>query len=94
MSETTMQSVVHVHFNGRSDDIPMDILFPVIPEELTRSIDQTSTGVIASGSNMARVLKEALANHYDRPINEFSDFTTEFHENGNFTVRPKAEFGV
>jgi hypothetical protein len=43
---------------------------------------------------MSRVLKDALANHYDRPVTEFSDFTTEFHENGNFTVRPKAEFGA
>jgi hypothetical protein len=94
MSDTTTQPVVHVHFDGRSDDIPLDILFPSMPIELTQGIENTSRGVVASSSNMSRVLKEALANHYDRAISEFSDFTTEFHENGNFTIRPKAEFGV
>jgi hypothetical protein len=94
MSDTTIQPVVHVHFDGRSDDVPLDILFPTLPTELTQGIESTSRGVVASGSNMSRVLKEALANHYDRPVGEFSDFTTEFHENGNFTVRPKATFGA
>lgn len=94
MSETTTQPVVHVHFDGRSDDIPVDILFPSMPTELTQGIESTPRGVVATGNNMSRVLKEALANHYDRPVTEFADFTTEFHENGNFTVRPKAVFGI
>jgi tryptophan synthase alpha subunit len=93
MNAVTNQTVVHVHFDGRSDDIPLDVLFPVTPPELSAEFERNASGVAAAGSAFVRTVKEGLANHYDRPVNEFADYIVDFTENQNITVRPKAEFG-
>jgi hypothetical protein len=93
MNAVTSQTVVHVLFDGRSEDIALDVLFPVIPEELTQEFEHNPTGVAAASATFVRVIKEGLANHFDRPVGEFSDYIVDFTENQNITVRPKAEFG-
>jgi hypothetical protein len=94
MSTITNQTVVHVLFDGRSDDIPLDVLFPTPPAELTQEFERNASGVAAAGTAFVRVMKEGLANHYDRPVNEFADYVVDFTENQNVTVRPKADFGL
>ena len=93
MNTISTQTMVHVHFDGRSDDIPLDVLFPTQPAELSAEFERNATGVAAAGTAFVRVIKEGLANHYDRPVDEFSDYIVDFTENQNITVRPKAEFG-
>jgi len=38
-------------------------------------------------------IKDALAHHFDVPINKFAAYVVERHDNGNLTVRPEAVFG-
>jgi hypothetical protein len=93
MNAVNNQTVVHVHFDGRSDDIPLDVLFPTPPAELSAEFERNASGVAAAGTAFVRVIKEGLASHYDRPVDEFADYIVDFTENQNITVRPKAEFG-
>jgi hypothetical protein len=94
MNAVTSQIVVHVHFDGRSDDIPLDVLFPATPTELTQEYEHNASGAAVVSAAFDRTIKEGLANHYDRPVDEFRDYIVDHSEaSGNITVRPKAEFG-
>lgn len=82
--------VVHVRYNGQSHDIPFNQLF---------SPDRFAALGIPEGSNPTAgglgtdTVRTALAQHFDKGLDEFSDYIVEPHENGNMTVRPKATFG-
>jgi len=83
--------MVHVKYEGRSDDIDFPVLFPAERlaglgiAEGTQPTPQTVT---------ERQVKLALAQHYDRGANEFDQFYVEINPNGNITVRPDATFGL
>lgn len=82
-------SVVHSLFDGRQEDIEADVLFPDGSPEIP-----TTTGVLSTGSALVPILKSALADHYDRPEDEFDNYEVVLEPNGNITFRPKAIFGL
>jgi hypothetical protein len=94
MNAVANQIMVHVRYDGRSDEIPLDVIFPTLPEEVTQELEHNTTGVAVVGANCDRVMKAGLANHYDRPEGEFNDYVIDRSEANNFTVRPKADFGA
>lgn len=82
-------AMVHSLFDGRSDDIETDVLFPEgIPTVAAEA------GVLETGSQLAGAVKEALADHYDRPASEFSSYEVVVEPDGDITVRPPAKFGM
>lgn len=82
-------AVVHSLFDGRADDIETDVLFPEGAPTVT-----AGAGVLDAGSQIASVIKEALADHYDRPVGEFSNYDVVVEPEGDITVRPPAKFGA
>lgn len=80
-------SVVHSQFDGRSDDITIEELFPEGAPETDAS------GILTRGSSFATTIKEALADHYDRQVSEFSNYEVVVEPDGDITVRPPAVFG-
>lgn len=82
--------MVHVKYEGRSDDIEFETLFPedrlagIGIAEGTEPTPQTVT---------QQQIRTALAQHYDRGVGEFDDMFIEVNPNGNITVRPEATFG-
>lgn len=81
-------ATVHSLFDGRSDDIELDVLFPEGPPTAV-----VGDGVLETGNYLATVVKEALADHYDRPLEEFSSYEVVVEPAGDITVRPPAKFG-
>ena len=80
-------ATVHSKFDGRSDDIGTEVLFPNgIPSIPT-------SGILVSSNLFAAQIKEALADHYDRPIEEFSNYEVVVEPSGDITFRPPAIFG-
>lgn len=81
-------SEVHVQFDGKSDDITMEDLFPNGNPEINGD-----SGVLSASNNLTVTIKEALADHYDRSASEFSNFEVVLEPGGDITVRPPAVFG-
>lgn len=94
MNAVAEQIMVHVRYDGRSDEIPLNVLFPTLPTEITEELEHNTTAVAVVGANCDRAIKEGLANHYDKPAGEFDDYVVDRSETNNFTVRPKADFGA
>jgi hypothetical protein len=82
-------AMVHSLFDGRADDIEIEVLFPDGVPAVT-----AGAGVLDTGSQLADTVKEALADHYDRPLSEFSSYEVVVEPEGDVTVRPPAKFGV
>lgn len=82
-------ATVHVQFDGRSDDIEAEELFPNGMPTI-----EDRTGVLAAGNAIVASVKEALSDHYDRPISEFSSYEVVVEPGGDVTVRPPAVFGI
>lgn len=82
-------TIIHSLFDGRQDEIDSDVLFS---EGLPETGDVS--GVVDAGNSFAVTIKEALADHYDRSTDEFSNYEVVLEPNGNITVRPKAVFGI
>jgi len=84
-------SEVHVIYDGRTDDVNLEVLIP--PED--RAALGIDDGIeLKAGDLTADQIKKALVNHYDKPAEEFEELVVEFHKTGNITVRPNAIFGV
>ncbi len=81
-------STVHIVYDGNTDDVDLDVLIPVE--------DRADLGIeeLEPGKLNADQIKKALANHYDKPLDEFNELIVEFHKNENITVRPNAVFGT
>ena len=84
-------SMVHIHYDGNTDDVELEVLIPV-EERAGLGIDE---GIELNSSDLTGdQIKRALANHYDKPVDEFAELIVEFHKNNkNITVRPNATFG-
>jgi hypothetical protein len=81
---------VHVVYNGRSEDLDFDTVFPPnrfanigIPEGTVPSVNTLTTEQV----------KTALAQHFDVGLGEFADHFVEMNPNGNITVRMNTTFG-
>ena len=84
-------SVVHIIYDGRTDDVDLEVLIP--PED--RAALGINDDVELKASDLtADQIKKALVNHYDKPAEEFEELIVEFHKTDNITVRPNAVFGV
>jgi DNA-binding Xre family transcriptional regulator len=73
-------TTVHIKFQGRSDDLEADDLFPGQNLETLANISRSD-------------LLEAVCNHLDIPPEELANYEVEFSSNGNATIHPQAEFG-
>jgi hypothetical protein len=81
---------VHVVYNGRTEDLGFDEVFP--QERLANIGIPEGTEPSVRTLNSEQV-KTALAQHYDVGRGEFQDHFVELNPNGNITVRPSTEFG-
>lgn len=82
--------MVYVKYEGRSEDIEFDVLFPQdrrVSLGVAEGVDPTPQTVTQQQIRMA------LAQHFDRGLTEFDDMYVEVNPNGNITVRPEATFG-
>ena len=82
---------VHIIYDGNTEDIGIEDLIPV-EDRAGLGIDDDTE--ILTTDLTADQIKRALANHYDKPIEEFEELIVEHHKNGNITVRPNATFGT
>lgn len=83
-------STVHVKYEGRSEDIDFEDLFPLDDYE-TIGIQ---AGVHPTPQNVTPAqFHTALSIYYDRPVSEFQEMHIDVSPNGNVTVRPQAVFG-
>jgi len=83
--------MVHVKYEGRSDDIEFGTLFRQDRlVSLGIPMDTTPTPQTVTQAQ----IRMALAQHYDRGMGEFDDMFVEVNPNGNITVRPEAVFGL
>jgi len=81
---------VHVVYNGRTDDLSMEDVFPSSRFSSIGIPEGTVPAVI--NLNVSQV-KNAVAQHYDVNLTEFEDHFVEMNPNGNITVRPNTTFG-
>lgn len=82
--------MVHVKYEGRSEDIEFDRLFS---QDRLASIG-IPEGTVPTPQNVTeRQVKVALAQYYDKGVDEFDQLFVEINPNGNITVRPDAVFG-
>ena len=72
--------ILHTKFDGQSNDLQLDDLFP--------SNEGTFDGISDSS------IREAAAANLDIPMDELSSYEITRHQNGNATLHPPAEFGV
>lgn len=82
---------VHIVYDGKTEDIDLDDLIPMD--------DRAGLGIEDDAELLSKHLngdqiKRALANHYDKPVDEFNELIVEFHKSGDITVRPNATFGT
>ncbi len=84
-------ATVHVMYDGRTDDLEFETVFP--QERLAAIGIPDGTELVARNLNEEQV-KNAVAQHYDAGLDEFTDHFVEINPNGNITVRPKTAFGV
>lgn len=82
---------VHIIYDGNTEDISIEDLIPV---EDRPGLGIEDDAEIKTTDLSADQIKRALANHYDKPIDEFEELIVEHHKNGNVTVRPNATFGT
>jgi len=82
--------MVHVKYEGRSDDIEFDTLFR---QDRLAGMGFVQGVVPTAQTVTQQQIRVALAQHYDKGIDEFNDFYVEVNPNGNITVRPEAGFG-
>jgi len=82
--------MVHVKYEGRSDDIEFETLFPA---DRWASLGIAEGTVPTPQTVTQQQIRTALAQHYDRGVGEFNDMYVEVNPNGNITVRPEATFG-
>ena len=84
-------STVHVIYDGNTQEIELEDL---VPMEDRAGLDIAEDAELTSGSLSSDQIKRALANHFDKPLDEFNELIVENHKNGNITVRPNATFGI
>ena len=82
---------VSILYDGRTEDLDLEELIPV-EDRPALGIDDDHE-LTATELNADQV-KRALANHFDKPIEEFEELTIQAHKNGNMTIRPEATFGT
>lgn len=85
-----MSSMVHVKYEGRSEDIGFEDLF--------QPSDYQTIGILADTKPTPQNVTPAqyhmaLAIYFDRPLSEFQEMHIDVSPNGNVTVRPQAVFG-
>jgi len=83
-------ATVHVLYNGRTQDIPLEQMFP--PEHFAEIGLQAGALVTAANLTQEQV-KKAAAQHFDVAETEFQDHFVELNPNGNITIRPSTPFG-
>lgn len=83
-------STVHIFYDGNTDDVELENL---IPAEDRAGLGIPEDTELNSGDLSGDQIKRALANHYDKPVEEFEELIVEFQKTGNITVRPNANFG-
>jgi len=84
-------STVHIFYDGNTDDVDLEVLIPV---EDRADLGIGEDAELKSSDLTADQIKKALANHYDKPVEEFEELIVEFHKNENITIRPNATFGT
>jgi len=89
-SDVIDDRIVHVRYDGQSHDIPFSNMFP---QDRYSALGIPEGTQITAGGLGTDIVRTALAQYFDKEVNEFSDYIIEPHENGNMTVRPKATFG-
>lgn len=82
---------VHIVYDGKTEDIDLDDLIPM-NDRAGLGIEE-DTELLSKDLNGDQI-KRALANHYDKPVDEFNELIVEFHKSGDITVRPNATFGT
>lgn len=80
--------MVHIMYEG-TKDVSLEDLFPAEYRDA-----QGITGELTPTNISADQIKSALANHFDKPLDEFNELVVEYHKNGNITVRPGAILGI
>lgn len=84
-------ATVHIYYDGNSDDVELTDL---IPNEDREGLGIPADAELDPNKLNADQIKQAMANHYDKPVEEFAELLVEHHKNGNMTVRPNSTFGV
>lgn len=84
-------SKVHIIYDGNTEDINLEDLFP---ENRREQLGIAAGTELIADNVTADQIKRALVDHYDRPATEFEELIVEHHKTGNITVRPNATFGV
>jgi len=82
---------VHIVYEGQTQDLGLEDLIPMEDRASLGIEDDTE---LHSNDLNADQIKRALANHYDKPVDEFNELIVEFHKSGDITVRPNATFGT
>jgi len=82
---------VHILYNGNTEDINLEDLIPVA-DRPGLGLDDNHE-LTASELNGDQI-KRALANHYDKPLEEFNELQVDIHKSGDITIRPDAVFGT
>jgi len=82
--------MVHVKYEGRSEDIEFGTLFQ---QDRLAGMGIPEGAMPTPQTVTQQQMRVALAQHFDKGIDEFNDFYVEINPNGNITVRPEAGFG-
>jgi len=85
-----MSNMVHVKYEGRSEDIEFEDLFQ--PSDYNTIGIPSGTKPTPQNVTPAQI-HMALAIYYDRPLSEFQEMHVDVGPTGNVTVRPQAVFG-
>ena len=83
-------ATVHVLYNGKTEDLSFEQLFP---EERRLATGITREGEVTGANLTEAQVKSALSQYYDVGQAEFQDHFVEINPNGNVTVRPNTTFG-
>ena len=83
--------MVHVVYNGRTQDLTMEQVFP---QGRLANIGVAEGTEVSAATLNAQQVKTALAQFFDVGLGEFNDHYVDFNTKaGNITVRPNTEFG-
>ena len=84
-------STVGIFYEGQNTEVELNVL---IPHEDRAGLGIAEDAELDPQELTAKQIKQALANHFDKPVAEFEELIVENHKTGNITVRPNATFGT
>jgi len=84
-------STVSIFYDGQQQELELEVL---IPPEDREGLGIAEDVELDPQELTGKQIKQALANHFDKPVTEFGELVVENHKTGNITVRPNATFGT